>query len=295
MIAELPAPLMRSFEPFRLDVENQCLWRGDARVPLMPKPFAVLQYLVEHPGRLITHDQLLEAIWPDTYVQPEVLRRYILEIRRALGDRAEAPQFVQTLPKRGYQFIAPVVEDSTPPAAGSIPGWTRLVGRSSAFNDLDECLKSAARGRREVVFVVGEPGIGKTSLLDAFQRAIAAAGGTSIARGQSVEGFAGKEPYYPLLEALGQLARGPSRTLVVDTLATHAPTWLIQFPALIRPDQHAALQREIVGATRERMVRELCEALEVLSQADSAGADSRRSALGGSLHGRCALGRRTPA
>ena len=54
----------------------------------MPKPFAVLQYLVEHPGRLVTHDQLLGAIWPDTYVQPEVLRRYILEIRRALGDRA---------------------------------------------------------------------------------------------------------------------------------------------------------------------------------------------------------------
>jgi len=266
VIAELPASLMRSFDPFRLDVANQCLWRGDARVPLMPKPFAVLQYLVEHPGRLVTHDQLLAAIWPDTYVQPEVLRRYILEIRRALGDRAEAPQFVQTHPRRGYQFIAPVVDDSAPPALGSVPGWTRLVGRASELNDLDECMKTAASGRRQVVFVVGEPGIGKTSLLDAFQRATVAAGGASIARGQSVEGFAGKEPYYPLLEAVGQLARGPSRTLVVDALATNAPTWLNQLPALIRPDQHAALQREIVGATRERMVRELCEALEVISQ-----------------------------
>src|SRR4030095_8667119 len=103
---------MKSFHPFRLDVANQCLWRGDTRVALMPKPFAVLQYLVEHPGRLVTHDQLLGASGPTTYVQPEVLRRYILEIRRALGDRAEAPQFVRTFPKRGYQFIAPVVEDS---------------------------------------------------------------------------------------------------------------------------------------------------------------------------------------
>ena len=134
---------MTSFETFRLDVANQCLWRGETRISLMPKPFAVLRHLVEHAGHLVTHDQLLGAVWPDTYVQPEVLRRYILEIRRALGDRPEAPRFVQTFPKRGYQFIAPVVEDSAPPAAGSIPGWTRLVGRSSALSDLDECLTSA--------------------------------------------------------------------------------------------------------------------------------------------------------
>src|SRR5262249_47386627 len=78
--------------------------------------------------------------------------------------------------------------------------------------------------------------------------------------------FGGKEPYYPLLEALGVVARGPFKTLVVDTLATNAPTWLIQFPSLVRADQQAALQREIQGATRERMVRELCEALEEISQ-----------------------------
>ena len=82
--------LMRVFQPFRLDDINQCLWRGDTRVSLMPKPFAVLRYLVEHAGRLVTQDELLTAIWPDTYVQPEVLRRYILEIRRVLGDGARA-------------------------------------------------------------------------------------------------------------------------------------------------------------------------------------------------------------
>ena len=70
---------MTSFEPFRLDVANQCLWRGETRISLMPKPFAVLRHLVEHAGHLVTHDQLLGAVWPDTYVQPEVLRRYILE------------------------------------------------------------------------------------------------------------------------------------------------------------------------------------------------------------------------
>src|SRR5262245_24045751 len=102
---------MISFPPFRLDVLNQCLWRGDTRVSLMPKPFAVLRYLVEHAGQLVTHDELLAAIWPDTYVQPEVLRRYILEIRRTLGDAAEAPRFIRTIPRRGYEFIAPVSDD----------------------------------------------------------------------------------------------------------------------------------------------------------------------------------------
>src|SRR5262249_47048245 len=97
-----------SFPPFRLDLVNQCLWRDETRISLTPKPFAVLTYLVAHAGRLVTHEELLAAIWPDTYVQPEVLRRYILEIRRVLGDNAETPRFIQTFPKRGYQFIAPL-------------------------------------------------------------------------------------------------------------------------------------------------------------------------------------------
>jgi DNA-binding winged helix-turn-helix (wHTH) protein/tetratricopeptide (TPR) repeat protein len=269
---------MKSFGPFRLDAANQSLWRGDTRVPLMPKPFAVLQHLVDRAGRLVTQDQLLAAIWPDTFVQPEVLRRYILEVRRALDDQAGSPRFVQTFPKRGYQFIAEVIDHSSDNhiVHSDDAEVGKLVGRANALADLRRHLAQALTGRRQVIFLVGEPGIGKTSLTDAFQRVSAAirvddAGDgvpttVAVARGQSVEGFGGKEPYYPLLEAIGRLARGPYRTLVVDTLATYAPTWLIQFPSLMRPEQQAALQREILGATRERMVRELCEALEVITQ-----------------------------
>jgi DNA-binding winged helix-turn-helix (wHTH) protein/tetratricopeptide (TPR) repeat protein len=269
MIGRMVGSHMRSFAPFRLDVDNQCLWRGETRVALMPKPFAVLRYLVEHPGRLVTHDELLAAVWPDTYVQPEILRRYILEIRRALGDQPEAPHFVQTFPKRGYQFVAPVVDEDDrgliPVASASNP-MTRLVGRDSALTDLNRYLSAALLAERQVVFVVGEPGIGKTSLVDAFQVTSAASAGATVIRGQSVEGFGGKEAYYPILEAIGQLARGPSRKLAVDTLGSIAPTWLIQFPSLVRPEQQAVLQHEILGATRDRMVRELCEALEVITR-----------------------------
>src|SRR5215831_25221 len=100
------SPGVKVFSPFRLDSVNQCLWRESERIELTPKTFAVLSYLVEHPGRLVTQSELLEAIWPETYVQPEILRTYILELRKALGDQPKHPRFIRTLPRRGYQFVA---------------------------------------------------------------------------------------------------------------------------------------------------------------------------------------------
>jgi TolB-like protein/DNA-binding winged helix-turn-helix (wHTH) protein len=104
---------MKSFKMFRLDTANHLLWRNGDRVALAPKAFDVLAYLVKHAGRVVTQDEILEALWSETYVNPEVLRKYILEIRRALGDRPNNPEFIETLPKRGYQFIAAVTNEST--------------------------------------------------------------------------------------------------------------------------------------------------------------------------------------
>jgi TolB-like protein/DNA-binding winged helix-turn-helix (wHTH) protein/Tfp pilus assembly protein PilF len=103
---------MKLFKTFRLDAANHLLWRNGDRVPLAPKAFDVLTYLVEHAGQLVTQDEILEALWSETYVNPEVLRKYILEIRRALGDRPDNPEFIETVPKRGYRFVAPVLEES---------------------------------------------------------------------------------------------------------------------------------------------------------------------------------------
>jgi DNA-binding winged helix-turn-helix (wHTH) protein len=102
---------MKSFQSFRLDTANQCLWRGQERVPIAPKAFDVLRYLVENSGRLVTQDEVLEKLWPETYVNPEVFRKYILDIRKILGDRPDKPEFIETATKRGYRFIAPVIDD----------------------------------------------------------------------------------------------------------------------------------------------------------------------------------------
>src|SRR5271155_1193926 len=111
---------MKTFQSFRLDPTNHCLWNGEERVRIPPKAFDVLRYLVENPERLVTQDELLEALWPDTYVNPEVLRKYILDVRKILGDRPDRPEFIETLPKRGYRFVAAVSDDgAAEPVAAS--------------------------------------------------------------------------------------------------------------------------------------------------------------------------------
>jgi DNA-binding winged helix-turn-helix (wHTH) protein/tetratricopeptide (TPR) repeat protein len=258
---------MKRFQSFRLDTANHCLWHGEDRADLTPKAFDVLRYLVEHAGRLVTPDELLEALWPNTYVNPEGLRRYIQEIRKSLKDRADDPVFIETLPKRGYQFVAPVVEeDISGPLHLFGETAKRIVGREPTLAELHRCLNKALRGQRQIVFVTGEPGIGKTTLVDEFQRrAVANVLSIRIARGQCVEGYGGKEPYHPMLEALGGLCRGSGGEFLVQTLAEQAPTWLVQLPALVKREHREVLRREILGSTRARMVREISEVLEAIT------------------------------
>jgi len=262
----------KEFPPFRLDLVNECLWRrrdteADERILLTPKAFAVLRYLVEHAGDLVTQEEFMEAVWPDTFVQPEVLKYQIADIRGALGDRAKDPLLIETLPRRGYRFIAPVKEgEPAQPAAVAKSCQSSLVGRDRELSALHDCLRETVQGYRQIVFITGETGIGKTALVDEFLREAAAdEPSLRIARGQCVEGFGGTEAYYPMLEALGQLCRAPEGNRVVEILAAQAPTWLVQFPALLNHEHRQALQQEILGATRDRMLREIREALDTLS------------------------------
>src|SRR5262245_14771732 len=205
---------------------------------------------------------MLEAVWADTQVNPEVIKKYVLEIRKCLGDGSERPTFIETFPRRGYQFVAPVHETSRDTSAREPVRPVNMVGRDASRTLLESCLERALKAHRQVVFVTGESGVGKTTLVDAFVRRAAARASLRIARGQCVEGFGGKESYYPILEALGQLLREPERNPVVAALVRYAPTWLVQFPSLVKAEAREALHRETIGTTRERMVREVCEALE---------------------------------
>src|SRR5438128_3536802 len=202
---------MKEFPPFRLDTVNQCLFRGDGvaeeRMLLAPKAFDVLRYLVEHPGRLVAHEELLDALWPKTYVQPEVLKSHITAIRAVLGDDARKPMFIETMSRRGYRFIAPVTEGASARGAVASRPAKILVGRDGALDQLRRCLgRMSSKGERQIVFVTGEPGIGKTAVADAFiDRAADESPDIRLARGQCIEGY-----YYPMLEVLAALCRGDS-------------------------------------------------------------------------------------
>lgn len=137
---------MKAFRSFRLDAANHSLWRDGERVIITPKAFDVLRYLVDNAGRLVTQTELLEALWPETYVNQEVLRKYILEIRKVLGDRHKSPAFVETVTKRGYRFIAPVTEESaTEPPDLRASNATREARGDEAARSEQESSSSRAR------------------------------------------------------------------------------------------------------------------------------------------------------
>src|SRR5262245_11821210 len=96
------------FAPFRLALLNEHLWQGEELISLRPKLFAVLRHLVEHAGQVVTQEELRKAVWPTTVISESVLRGAIRELREVLGDDAEAVRFVETIPHRGYRFMASV-------------------------------------------------------------------------------------------------------------------------------------------------------------------------------------------
>jgi DNA-binding winged helix-turn-helix (wHTH) protein/TolB-like protein/tetratricopeptide (TPR) repeat protein len=98
------------FGPFRLDTQEQRLLSDGRPVQLTPKSFELLRVLVENPGRLLSKDELLKLVWPDSYVEEGNLSHHVFALRKALGDEKASTQYIETVPRRGYRFIADVQE-----------------------------------------------------------------------------------------------------------------------------------------------------------------------------------------
>ena len=255
-----------SFGGFRFDAKNECLWRGGEAIALRPKAFAVLRHLVEHPSELVTKQQLLDAVWPDTFVSDAVLKDSIRQLREALGDDASSPRYIETAHRRGYRFICQLSDDDRREEVAAAPSATvTLLGRDGELERMRGWLDRALGGQRQVVFVTGEPGIGKTTLVTAVLHQAAAIPQIWIARGQCLEQYGAGEAYLPVLDALSRLGRGPRAERVVEVLRSHAPAWLLELPSLLPAADRGELRHPVGGATRERMLREMAEALEALT------------------------------
>lgn len=100
-----------SFARFRIDQLNQQLWRGADLMEIRPKTFEVLLYLASHPQRLVTRQELLENVWPGARVSANLVRAYVWELRKLLGDSASSPRYLKTVSRRGYRFLEAVALD----------------------------------------------------------------------------------------------------------------------------------------------------------------------------------------
>jgi DNA-binding winged helix-turn-helix (wHTH) protein len=271
------------FGDFRVDLRDERLWRGPTAIPLPPKAFALLRCLLTNPRKLVTKMALLEAVWPDSVVGDAVLKVGIGELRRALGDDRRAPRFIETVHRRGYRFLAAVGPTSAARPSTKIPSLGhatvnaddadesraaghRLVGREAEIRALGVCLEKALRGDRQLVFLTGEPGIGKTALVTAFLAHVTSRCACWIGEGQCIEHFGSGEAYLPVFAALHHLSGAPGGVRLRKVLEQHAPSWLAQIPALLDAATLETLALRTQGATRERMMREMAEAAEALAE-----------------------------
>jgi DNA-binding winged helix-turn-helix (wHTH) protein/predicted ATPase len=272
----MPEPQRFVFGAFQLDLRDERLWCGPEVVHLPPKPFAVLACLVTRAGQLVTKDALLAAVWPDTVVSEDVITGAMRQLRQVLGDQTRAPRFIETVHGRGYRFLAPV-SSTMPPERSvllersrrSLPSTVSrselFVGRDTELAQLEQWWTRVQQGQRQVGMLVGEPGIGKTALVEAFVAQVRATEDVWVGHGQCMDHYGVGEAYLPILEALGRLGQGPTGAPLVAVLRQYAPSWLVHLPALLAPEDRERLEHTTSGVTPARMLRELAEALEVLT------------------------------
>lgn len=250
-----------AFGAFRIDLRDERLWRGDRALSLKPKAFAVLSRLVRDRGRLVTKSELLNELWAEVTVSEAVLKVCIGEIRAALGDASGEPKFIQTVHGRGYRFIAPVLEHPLRAALRPV-----LVGRAFELELLQQAFSQAQAGASQALLITGEPGIGKTALLDAFLRGLdeEPPGRCWFAHGHCAAHHGSREPYMPLLEALGRLARGPDAESFGALAERHAPTWLAQLRGVASAPGTLS-DAQVPGGALGRVLREMGDLIEALS------------------------------
>lgn len=147
----------------QIDVANAIALRGEKRLHLSPRAFAVLDYLVTRAGKLVKKDDLHKAVWRGAIVSDGALVVCIRELREALGDEARQPRYIETVHRRGYRFIGHLTEKSGPcpfDAAFCDAVDSIVIGRDSELATLFEYSRKASRGDPQMVFVAGDAGIG---------------------------------------------------------------------------------------------------------------------------------------
>ena len=189
------------FGDFELDRSAYELRRGGRVLHLQRIPFKLLSLLVERHGQLVTREEIFEHIWgKGVFVNNEnSINTAVRKLRRALNDDPEAPRFIITVPSRGYRFNVATCEASAAPAQLPL-SRTAFVGRDREMADLRAGLTDATSGRLCMFLISGQPGVGKTRLLEELA-AMAGASGMTVLAGHCSE-HDEAVPYLPFVEII---------------------------------------------------------------------------------------------
>lgn len=266
--------MIYEFGDVELDTRLFELRRAGRPCAIEPQVFNVLVYLVEHADHVVTKDELLDELWPGRVVSESALTSRLKSARRLIGDTGREQRLIRTVHGRGYRFVGAVrcrdvdvrsAADPDAPVQGSASPVP--VGRAAEVALLAKHFAAAESGALQVVFVEGEAGLGKTTLIEAFVDRVVAGGRARVGCGQCAAHGAADEAYLPVLDALDALCRGPGGEAVAACLEDAAPTWALQLPGLVDAERRAALEARILGVTTERMLREFAAAARALGAA----------------------------
>jgi DNA-binding winged helix-turn-helix (wHTH) protein/predicted ATPase len=261
------------FGTFHVDTDTFSLRRNDVAMRIDPQEFDVLVYLIEHRDRVVTRDELFASLWKGKVVSDSALSSRLRAIRRALDDSGAAQRVIQTVHGRGYRFIAPLAAEpvearaeraatttsrSPNNSARSVP--PTVVGRDAEFDKLSALLERALGGAATFVFVAGESGVGKTTLVTAFANGQCETVRARVLRGHCSSEVDVTEPYLPLIDALRAATRSPFANDVDRVLRTRAPSWLARWPQWFGDAQ---VTSNVVAGPRLSM--ELTDALAALA------------------------------
>jgi DNA-binding winged helix-turn-helix (wHTH) protein len=195
------APIL--FGRCQVDVPGRTLLRGGEPVPVQPRVFDLLVYLIEHRDRVVSGEELLDTLWRRVAVTPNSLSRAIHKARIAVGDDGNGQSAIATVRGRGFRFVARLRGEQREQPEDASP---ELVGRDRELERLEASLERARAGRGGLVLLAGEPGIGKTRL--ARELVSRALGGGALALLARCPESSDTPPYWPWRQIAWGLARG---------------------------------------------------------------------------------------
>src|SRR6266850_2134104 len=161
------------FDDFRVDTGQFLLARSGHMTPITPTVFRILLTLLERAGQVVSKDELMRFVWPDSFVEEGNLNRNVSTLRKALGEKPCDHRYIETIPKTGYRFVAPVkgLDYQAPTGTTRKPvnsAVHNIVGRDAERKELRRAFQQAQQGHGGLMCLSGDVGLGKTALINAF-------------------------------------------------------------------------------------------------------------------------------